>query len=409
MPGAPSKLRADALPPHEDSSGLAVDGAGKMLALIRERRATTRAELVELTGLARSTVALRVDALLRLGYLRAEELASSSGGRPPTVLSLNPALGCVLAADFGATRAHLALCDLETGILAEQSHETGVGSDPVRLLTWLRDRLGELRAEAGTSAGELLAVGLGIPAPVDVASGRPVNPPLMPGWNDFPVAEWLTGELGVPALVDNDANVMALGEHRLNWSETDDLVFVKVATGIGCGIIARGEVFRGAAGAAGDLGHVRAAGGGEVLCACGQRGCLEAIASGPALAAALGQRGVEASGARGVAELIRSGEPQAVAAARDAGREIGGVLATIVNFFNPAAVVFGGEIPDASEDLLAGVREAVYRRSLPLATRGLDVTHSAGGHRAGIIGAAVMAIDRVLDPGAVDVMLERAA
>lgn len=397
------------MPAHEDSPGLAVDGAGEMLALIRERRAATRAELVEVTGLARSTVALRIDALLRLGYLRAEELASSSGGRPPTVLSLDPALGCVLAADFGATRAHLALCDLEAGVLAEQSHEIGVGRDPDQLLGWLGDRLVELRAEAGAGAGELLAAGVGIPAPVDVTSGRPVNPPLMPGWNDFPLADRLAEELGVPALVDNDANVMALGEHRLNWAETDDLVFVKVATGIGCGIIARGEVFRGAAGAAGDLGHVRAAGGGEVLCACGQRGCLEAIASGPALAAELGRLGVEASGARGVAELIRAGEPAAVAAAREAGREIGGVLATIVNFFNPAAVVFGGEIPDASEDLLAGVREAVYRRSLPLATRGLEITHSAGAQRAGIIGAAVMAIDHVLDPAAVDATLARAA
>jgi predicted NBD/HSP70 family sugar kinase len=374
-----------------------------MLALIREGRASTRAELIEETGLARSTIAQRVDALLRRGYLGAEEVASSSGGRPPTVLSLNRGFGCVLAADFGATRAHLALCDMGASVLAEQSHDVGVGDrGPNAVLPWLVERHRELREEAGAAAGDLLSVGVGMPAPVDISVGRPVNPPLMPGWNDFPVAQRLTAELGAPVLLENDANVMALGEHRLNWPATDDLIFVKVATGIGCGIIAGGELYRGAAGAAGDLGHVRAPDGGDVLCRCGRRGCLEAIAAGPALAAELTRQGLRAGGAREVAAAIASGDPRAVTAARAAGHEIGEVLATIINFSNPSAVVFGGEIPDASEDLLAGVREAVYSRSLPLATRNLEIAHSSDGHRAGIVGAAVMAIDHVLDPAAVD-------
>jgi predicted NBD/HSP70 family sugar kinase len=380
-----------------------------MLALVREGRVTTRAELVAETGLARSTVAQRVDALLRRGYLGAAEVAGSSGGRPPTMLSLNRGFGCVLAADFGATRAHLALCDLEADLLAEQSHEIAAGErGPEEIIAWLAERLGELREAAGEAAGELLAVGVGIPAPVDIATGRPVSPPLMPGWNDHPVAAELAAAVGAPVRLDNDVNVMALGEHRLNWPETADLVFVKVATGIGCGIIAGGEVYQGAAGAAGDLGHVRAPGGGDVLCRCGRRGCLEAIAAGPALAAKLTAQGFGATGASDAAAAIRIGDPRALTLAREAGGEIGEVLATVVNFFNPAAIVFGGEIPDASEDLLAGVREAIYGRSLALATRDLEIVHSAGGRRAGTIGAAVMAIDHVLEPAAVDADLERA-
>ncbi|HVO55052.1 MAG TPA: ROK family protein [Solirubrobacterales bacterium] len=396
------------MPSSEHSHGLAVAGAGEMLALVREGRATTRAELVEETGLARSTVAQRVDALVQTRHLRAEQLASSSGGRPPTVLALNERLGHVLAVDLGATAAHLALCDLGAEILAEQTHPLEVERGPEEVLGWLVERFGELCLQAGCGEAELLAVGLGIPAPVDFAAGRAISPPIMPGWSDFPVADWLRERLEVPVLVDNDANVMALGEYRLNWAEERDLLFVKVATGIGCGIIAAGEVYRGAEGAAGDIGHVRCHAAGERICGCGQRGCLEALAGGRALAAELSAVGVHADSAREVAAALLAAEPRAVALARDAGREIGEVLASIVNFFNPSTIVVGGTIADASEDLLAGVREAVYRRSLPLATRRLEISRSFGAERAGVIGAAVMAIDRYLRPEAVDARLELA-
>ncbi|MBS1881949.1 MAG: ROK family transcriptional regulator [Actinobacteria bacterium] len=375
-----------------------------MLAMIREGRGSTRAELGEATGLARSTVAQRIDALLRHGYLRAEEVAGSSGGRPPTVLSLNPRFGSVLVADFGVTRAHLAVCDLEAAVLAEQTHAIGIERGPDEILAWLEERFAELREEVGAAAGPALAAGVGIPASVDMAAGRPVSPSLAPGWHDHPVVERLIAALGIPVLLDNDVNVMALGEHRLNWTATDDLVFVKVATGIGAGIIAGGRVYHGASGAAGELGHVRAPGADDVVCSCGQRGCLEAIAAGPALARKLG-----VDGARGVAESIRAGDRRAIALARDAGREIGEVLATIVTFLNPRAIVIGGEMADASEDLIAGIREAVFSRSVPLATRGLEIVHSSAGNQAGPVGAAVMAIDHALDPRAVDRRLSQAS
>ena len=175
-----------------------------------------------------------------------------------------------------------------------------------------------------------------------------------------------------------------------------------MGTGIGCGIVAGGDIYRGADGAAGDLGHVRAPRGEGVRCACGNDGCLEAIAGGLALAARLREAGVAAENVHDVATLMHVGDPTASAVAREAGRDIGDVLASIVNFFNPEVIVLGGETADASDTLLTGVREIVYRRSLPLATRQLTVTHSAAGSRAGVVGAAVMAIEHALAPTAVD-------
>jgi predicted NBD/HSP70 family sugar kinase len=405
MPGALSNLPV--VSSQEEGAGVAIRGAGEMLALIREGRVSTRGELVAHTGLARSTVSQRVDALLAQGYLRDKDRAASTGGRPATLLELNSGFGCVLAVDFGATAARLAICDLEAAVLAEQAHTFEVQPTPEEAVAWLGERLEELSAAAGNAAGELLAVGVGIPAPVDTSSGRPVHPVIMPGWHDFPFVERLAAELGAPVVLDNDVNLMALGEHRLSWEQTDELIFVKVSTGIGCGITIGGEIFRGAAGAAGDVGHIRALGGEGVICTCGREGCLEAIAGGRALAVRLAAAGIEAKGARGVAAAIRAGDPVAIGLAREAGREIGEVLASIVNFFNPHAIVFGGDLADAGDDLLAGVREAIYGRSLPLATRELVILHSASGHRAGIIGAATLAIDRVLDPAALDMQLEQ--
>jgi predicted NBD/HSP70 family sugar kinase len=380
-------------------------GAGAVLRLVRTGRASTRAELVELTGLARSTVSQRVDALLAEGLLVPAGASPSTGGRPPTVLAFNAAAGVVLAADLGATRCHAAVLDLDAAILAEATHEIAIGDGADAILPWLAARFEELLGAAGRTRAAVRAVGVGVPGPVERATGRPVDPPIMPGWNDVPVADRLRDALGAPALVDNDVNVMALGEHRLAWPETDDLLFVKVGTGVGGGIVAGGELYRGADGAAGDLGHIRVARAGERPCRCGNAGCLEAIAGGEALAAQLVADGTSAGDVHDVVARVRAGDRAALALLRDAGRDVGEVLAGIVNVFNPSVVVFGGELADASEELLAGAREVVYRRSLPLATRRLRLVPSAASARAGVVGAGVMAIDHILAPAAIDAAL----
>ena len=210
-------------------------------------------------------------------------------------------------------------------------------------------------------------------------------------------------------LVDNDVNIMARGEHWMHWRETAHLLMIKVGTGIGCGIVAGGEIHRGARGAAGDIGHIRATASEDVICRCGNVGCLEAIAGGQALAERLADAGLDASHSRDVVRLVRGGDATAMRMVRDAGRTLGEVLAGTVNFFNPAVIVIGGDIAEAHAELLAGVREGIFSRSLPLATRDLRIVPSRLGDRAGVIGAAIMAVEHALAPDAVDRGLQAAA
>ena len=383
--------------------------AGALLSLIREEVAVTRADLARVTGLARSTVAQRVDTLIAMGLVHDTGGTVSTGGRPPAVLAFNRDEGVVLVADLGATHARVAVCDLVGTPLAERAGDLDIALGPERVLEWLDARFSELLDEVARSRDDVRGIGVGVPGPVEFASGRPVNPPIMPGWDDFPIPEWFDGRYRAPVLVDNDVNIMARGEHRVHWRETDHLLLIKVGTGIGCGIVADGHIHRGARGAAGDIGHIRATSSEDVVCRCGNVGCLEAIAGGKALAERLAEQGADATRSRDVVRLVRSGHAGAIRMVRDAGRTLGEVLAGTVNFFNPAVIVIGGDIAEAHAQLLAGVREGIFSRSLPLATRDLRIVPSRLGDRAGVIGAATMVIEHVLSPEAVDRSLRPAA
>jgi predicted NBD/HSP70 family sugar kinase len=383
--------------------------AGALLHLIREEVAVTRADLARATGLARSTVAQRVDTLLANGLVHDTGGSVSTGGRPPAVLAFNRDAGIVLVADLGATHARVAASDLAGTPIAERAADLDIAAGPERVLEWVDERFAELLEEVGRSAAEVRGIGVGVPGPVEFDSGRPVNPPIMPGWDDFPIPDWFAGRYRAPVLVDNDVNIMARGEHRLHWRETEHLLLIKVGTGIGCGIVADGHIHRGARGAAGDIGHIRATSSEDVICRCGNIGCLEAIAGGQALAERLAAQGTDAAQSRDVVRLVRSGHAGAIRMVRDAGRTLGEVLAGTVNFFNPAVIVIGGDIAEAHAQLLAGVREGIFSRSLPLATRDLRIVPSRLGDRAGVIGAATMVIEHVLSPDAVDRLLEPAA
>ena len=210
-------------------------------------------------------------------------------------------------------------------------------------------------------------------------------------------------------LVDNDVNIMALGEHWTHWRDVEHLLYVKIGTGIGCGIVAGRRIHRGAQGAAGDIGHVRLAGHDHVVCRCGNIGCLEAVAGGRALAQQLEAGGYKASTSQDVVRLVRDGNGDAIRMVREAGRALGEVMAACVNFFNPGVIVVGGDIGEVHEQLLAGLREVVFQRSLPLATRDLRVVTSQLGDRAGVIGAASMVIESILAPASVDSALRSAA
>jgi predicted NBD/HSP70 family sugar kinase len=387
-------------------SGPSLAGAGSVLHLIRNGEAVTRAELSRRTGLARSTVAQRVDALLAHQLVYEAGGSASTGGRPPTVLAFNHGAGVVLVADLGATHSRLAVSDLAATPLAEMAADMDIGEGPEHVLGWVEEQFSALLEDAGKTGADVRGIGLGVPGPVQFSTGQAVNPPIMPGWDGFSIPNWFADTYQAPVYVDNDVNIMALGEHWTHWRDTDHLLFVKVGTGIGCGIVADRAIHRGAQGAAGDIGHIRVGGHDDVICRCGNMGCLESVAGGRALARRLSEIGLDASNSRDVVRLARSGDPRAVRMVREAGRSLGEVLAASVNFFNPAVIVIGGDLGELHEQLLAGVREVTFMRSLPLATRDLRSVPSKLGDRAGIVGAAIMVIEDILAPAAVDRVLQ---
>ncbi|MGX5654486.1 ROK family protein [Geodermatophilus nigrescens] len=382
--------------------------AGALLHHVRTGRARSRAELVALTGAARNTVSARVDQLIAAGLLEEGGRGWSTGGRPPTLLRFNSAAGCVLAVDLGVTSVDVAVTDLSAQVLATVGHPIDIADGPRAVLAEV-DRLAqEVLAEAGLTPADVCAVGVGVPGPVEFSTGRPSHPPIMPGWHDFPIPSAF-GRYECPVFVDNDVNVMALGEMGVAGSDQDVLV-VKVGTGIGCGIVVEGCVYRGAQGSAGDIGHIHvpSADGTEVVCRCGQLNCLEAIAGGMALLRDAQAAGLPVTTTREVVERAALGDGQALELVRRAGRTIGTVLAALVNFFNPHRIVMTGGVARAGVPLLAGIREAVYARSMPLAARALEITVSDAPDLSGRVGAALMAIEGYLDDDSVSEALTRA-
>jgi glucokinase len=375
-------------------------GVSELFQILRDGVPRTRAELAKATGLARSTIAARVDELMRMGLITPVAEAVSTGGRPPSQFALNPAAKVVIAADVGASHATVAVTDLTGGILASRSEPLDIALGPERVLTWLAEGAAHLLDELGRDRSHVAAVGIGVPGPVEHSTGQPVNPPIMPGWDRFDIPGWLNQHLEAPVLVDNDVNIMALGERSAAWPGVEHLMFVKIATGIGAGLISGGTLQRGAQGVAGDIGHVQVARAANVPCRCGNRGCLEAIAAGPAIARTLREQGVEAHTGSDVVDLVKRGSIEAIQAVRQAGRDIGEVLTTCVSLVNPSVIAIGGSMARVGEHLIAGVREVVYTRSTPLATEHLSIVQSAAADRAAILGASMLAVEHALSPEA---------
>ena len=379
-------------------------GASDLFQLLRDGHPRTRTELAAMTGLARSTVSLRVDELLELGLVIAVGEAASTGGRPPARIALDPNARLVAAADVGATHAVVAISDLAGKILAEQRRDLNIAEGPEPVLQWVIAAIHELLDECSRKPKDILAIGIGLPGPVEHETGRPTNPPIMPGWDGFDVPKRVRASFDVPVLVDNDVNIMALGEQAVGWPGAEDMMFVKAASGIGSGIIGGGLLQRGARGIAGDIGHVPVARGAGIRCTCGNQGCLEAIAGGPAIIAQLRAQGAELDTINDLVALVKAGDIAAIEAVRQAGRDIGEVLTTCVSVINPSIIAIGGVLSLAGEHVIAGVREVVYTRSTPLATEHLSIVSSKAGERAGVIGASIMAVERALSPEGIDAM-----
>jgi glucokinase-like ROK family protein len=381
----------------------------RVLDAVRLDGLRARSDIAAATGLSRPVVAQRVADLIDRGLLEESGTGPSTGGRPPRSLRLRRDAGHVLVADLGATSIDVAIATLGAELLVHRSEPADIGSGPAAILGRVETLFAELQDGLSAGAGELSGIGIGVPGPVEFRTGRPISPPIMPGWDRYPIRERFAARFGAPVWVDNDVNVMSVGEWRAGIAKgLRDVVFVKIGTGIGAGLISNGSPHRGAQGAAGDVGHIQVVDEG-VVCRCGNVGCLEALAGGaalardaelaarsgrsPFLAEALARDGVLS--AQSVAVAATHGDAVSVELLQRSGRLVGHMLASVVNLFNPALIVIGGGVAQSGNLLLATVRETVYRRSLPLATTELQIVLSGLGDRAGVIGAAALVADQL--------------
>ncbi|MFE0455205.1 ROK family protein [Streptomyces sp. NPDC058914] len=389
--------------------------AGELLQLIRSGRANTRADLQRATGLSRSTIGQRLDVLNRAGWLR-HTTGTSTGGRPSHRIVFDPAHASVIAVDLETRHARIAVLDLAGTILAEHTAPLDIvlGPDPVldRLASWFPD----LIAAAGVDPTRVCGIGLSVPGPVDWETGRVIDPPIMPGWDRYPIRERLqkayADHVGpsmedgpVPVFVDNDANLMALAEHQASHQDCSAFVLVKVSTGIGAGVVVGNSLYRGIDGGAGDIGHIRLHDRPDALCMCGSYGCLAAVASGRALAKELSALGFDTTSGSDVGRLLGEGHPDAIRLAREAGRRVGEVLVTVVTLLNPGVLMLAGDL--SGVPFMTGVRELLYQRAMPRTTANLQIVTSRLGDHAGLIGATAMVVACLYSPARADARLNR--
>lgn len=379
---------------------------GEVFSLVRDGRARTRSEIGRVTGLSRTAVAARVAALLESGLVVEgldDERQPSTGGRPPVGLRFNKDAGVVLAGAIGRSRTQLGVCDLDGGVLATRDLDQEVGAAPDDLMPQVAAGFADLLGTAGRRAEDVRAVGLSIPGTVDVERGASLDSPIMAGWDGVELAPYLEKlTASAPVFVDNDANVMALSERRGHLERHRDLLFIKASTGIGIGIVTGGQLLRGALGAAGEIGHNKIPAAQGLPCRCGDSGCLEAVAAGWALVQAARTGGHEITHVRDLVALAVKGDADARHLIRVAGRRIGEVVASSVNVLNPEAVVVGGDLAQAYDPFVAGLRESLYSQASALATRELVIVPVTHGEQSGVVGCAALAIREVLDSAAVD-------
>jgi predicted NBD/HSP70 family sugar kinase len=368
----------------------------RVIDLLREHGTASRADIARWTGLSRSTVSSLVSDLQDSGLVVEQDgetaRTRAGAGRPPVLLALEPAAGVALGVDFGHSHLRVAVADLSSRILAERHQRLDVDRAATEALDAAAELVDEVLAEAGVGRGDVVAVGMGLPGPIDRITGVVGSSVILPGWAGLRPAAELERRIGMGVEVDNDANLGALAEVMFGVARgAGDVIYLKVSSGIGAGVVMGGRLQRGATGLAGELGHVLADPGGRV-CRCGNRGCLETVAAAPALLELMrASHGPDLS----VADLLALATEGDVGASRvltDAGRAIGQSLSVLVNSLNPERVVFGGDLSTAGESLLDGVRESLRRFALPGAVEAVRLQIGVLGDRAGVLGALSLVI-----------------
>jgi glucokinase-like ROK family protein len=383
----------------------------QIIAALRRHEAISRTDIARLTGWSRPKVTAEVDKLAKRGVLIESGEGVSQGGRRPRLLKFNHQLGYIIGVDIGATSMDLAVADLNAQVFARDCGPADVRDEPLVLLSEVKRRVLTLLAKRDIRPERILGVGVGVPGPVDFLKGILVAPPLMPAWEGFSIRGYFHPIFpSAFVAVDNDVNIMALGELKSGAGiGVDNFIFVKIGTGIGAGIVCNGVIHRGHNGSAGDIGHICADHNGPI-CRCGNVGCLEALAAGPALAdraLAAARNGSspilahklaannDVLRAEDVAAAVREGDRAAIEIVQRSGQLIGDVLAGLVNFFNPSMILVGGGVSNIGNQLLASIRQAVLHRSTALATRELIVSYSPMSNEAGVTGAIHLALEHL--------------
>ncbi|WP_285115627.1 ROK family protein [Leifsonia sp. fls2-241-R2A-40a] len=379
----------------------------RVVNLVRTGEAGTRPEIGRLTGLGRGVVTQRVEAAIEMGFLEDGDYGPSSGGRAPRTLRFRADQATIVVCALGALHIRVGLATLDGEVFAEDHRAWDIGRGPAETI---ETALGMIDTLIDGDDRPVWAVAVGVPGPVDFETGSPVAPPIMPGWNGFDVRRLFEQRFDAPVWVDNDVNLLALTERSHRRDDNVDLIYCKVGSGIGAGLVSHGRIHRGANGAAGDIGHVRVRDS-TAPCRCGKVGCLEAEASGWAIVrdaeraladgaggalAALTGRG-EPVTPEAVSIAAMDGDALAISLVQRSARMIGESIAALVNMFNPAVIVIGGAVSSAGEIFLAEVRQRVYELSLPLATRDLSIVRSIGDEREPLRGGAELAIEELFE------------
>jgi predicted NBD/HSP70 family sugar kinase len=360
---------------------------------LRHDGSASRADIARRTGLSPSTVSSVIGELQRAGLVVESTIAPAGRqGRPAAQLALDPSAGAALGLDFDHDKIRVAVSDLARTVLAEASVRVNVDEDALSALEQASKLVAKVLDEAGTERKRVLAAGMALPGPVDHARGALHQSPILSGWTGVDAAAELEKRIQIPVHLDNDANLGALAEVTLGAGRNArNAAYIQMSSGIGAGLIVDGRPYHGHGGTAGEIGHVLVHEQG-LICRCGNRGCLETLASGPALVALLRpSHGDDLTVERMIA-MARNGDPGGRRVIADAGRAVGQVVAGLCNLFNPEMVVVGGDLSTAGELLLDPLRESIDRYALPAATERLEVVAGELGERANLLGALALAI-----------------
>ncbi len=387
-----------------------------VLQVLRQTSPISRAEIARITGLTPATISSAVSTLMGAGIVHEVGLGESNGGRPPILLRFDPGAFYLAGVDLGVSKIIAAVTDLDGKILSRARVELNEETGKNEILSKLFEATRQVLSAVGPARSKVMGIGVSVPGLTDVVRGVSVFAPNMPSWWEVPVAELFEKEFKLPSWVENDARAMALGEARFGAGRgRQDLLCVNVGRGIGAGIILNGELYRGKRGGAGELGHTTVNPDGPV-CPCGNNGCLEVLAAGPALAGAAvraineGAKTkitdlVEGRIERVTAEIIsvaaREGDPLAGRLIQEAGRYLGIGIANAVNLLCPELVIIGGGVSRAGDILFDEIRATVKKRAFTTMVNLPQIVPSSQGEDASCIGAAALVLEEMLEVGRV--------